>query len=164
MKHLTRPCMDVRAISWSYVLPGSQTGIPLCKGNARSLSWSEHWSRKWVLSLDASFQRESDRRTLRPLTLIEKSSKVDKADKRRNILKWKLSYQLWVETPNLIEVSENEECFVEKATLDYLPVLNLYCRMIDINPRKRNIKALDEGVGRMRHGHIQREQPRTHRG
>jgi len=53
---------------------------------------------------------------------------------------------------------------VEKAALDYLPVLHLYCRTIDITPRKRNIKALGEGVGRMRLGHIQREQPRTHRG
>jgi len=52
---------------------------------------------------------------------------------------------------------------VQSAALEYVPVLHLYCRMIDITPRKRNIKALGDGVGRMRLGHIQRLQPMKHR-
>ena len=48
---------------------------------------------------------------------------------------------------------------VEEAALKYLPVLHFYCRTIDISPRKRNIKALGDGVGRMRLGNIQRGEP-----
>lgn len=62
-----------------------------------------------------------------------------------------------------VNTDEDFTRVVETAALEYAPVLHLYCRMIDLSPRKKCINTLgSKNVGRMRFDHIEKRYSRTH--